>query len=117
MRRRPPQCVAVVARHHWVTGGAMLFFVALFHGFTREARAFEFSRRGYAITLGIAALYLLTGTTVWLGARPGRYLNYFCSLIYLARPSLGLRLWRINDSAEFKAHFEPGTAPAPDLKS
>jgi hypothetical protein len=103
---RPPDSVAVIARHHWLTGGAMVFFVTIVAAFTRQwAGAFELSPKGYAITLTIAASYLGTGTLVWLGVRLGRYLNYACSLIYLARPQLGLRIWRLMGTPEFKAHF------------
>lgn len=102
---RPPASVVTIARHHWLTGAAMGLFVALAYGFARRFPAFELSLRGYAITLGIAALYLGTGALVWSGAPLGRYLNYACSLLYLARPQLGLRLWRLMGTNEFKAHF------------
>lgn len=103
--RPPPESAAVVARHHWLTGGAMIFCVGLFSAFTRNLNLFELSRRGYAITLSIAGFYLLAGAMVWFGVSLGRVVNYVCSLIYLARPPLGLRIWRLSDSAEFKAHF------------
>jgi hypothetical protein len=102
---RPPESVIVVARHHGLTGSAMLLFIALVYVFTRSSRGFELSAQGYAITLGIAALYLGTGTLVWIGAPLGRYLSYGCSLIYLARPQLGLRIWRLMGTSDFKAHF------------
>jgi hypothetical protein len=63
------------------------------------------SGQGYAITLGLGLLYGLTGGLVWFGLRPGLYLNYVCSLIYLARPRLGLGLWADMRLPEFKAHF------------
>src|SRR5215212_1011770 len=97
---RPPDSVAVIARHHWLTGGAMLIFVALVYVFTRDSRAFELSGKGYAITLGIAGTYLSAGTLVWFGAPVGRYVSYACSFIYLARPQLGLRLWRLMSTPE-----------------
>lgn len=83
----------------------MLFFVALAFGVTRRWPAFELSHLGYAITSGIAFLYLATATLVWVGAPLGRYLSYACSFIYLARPQLGLRIWRLMGTTEFKAHF------------
>jgi hypothetical protein len=103
---RPPECVALVARHHWLTSGAMLFFIGLLWIFTRDWYAFEISRKGYAITLAIAVFYGGVGAMVWFGVRVGRYLNYVCSLIYLARPALGLRLWKAMGTPEFKNHFD-----------
>ena len=103
--RRPPEKVALVARHHWLTGGAMLCSIAIFYAFTRNVAFLPLSFRGYAIALSIGAFYLLAGAMVWFGAPLGRVVNYVCSLIYLTRPQLGLRIWRISDSPEFKAHF------------
>ena len=75
----------------------------------------EFSVRTYAITGGLAALYGLAGTLVWFGAPGGRFLSRVCSLLYLARPSLGSLLWQIMDSAEFKAHFTGEPVEPPPL--
>jgi hypothetical protein len=105
---RPPDCVAVVARHHWLMSGAIFFAFAALHIAARSSRYFALSPKTYAICLGLGALYGATGAMVWFGTPAGRYLNYVCSLFYLARPQLGLRLWRIFDSAEFKAHFATG---------
>ena len=102
--RRPPACVALVARTHWLVGGAVLVSVALLRWLT-EKFPVGFSARTYAITGGIAALYALAGTLVWFGAPGGKFLSRACGLLYLARPSLGSRLWEIMDSPEFKAHF------------
>src|SRR3954469_11020700 len=111
---RPPDSVAVIARHHWLTGAAMVFFIALVSTFSRNfSGAFALSSKGYAITLAIAALYLGTGTLVWFGVPVGRYLSNACSFIYLARPQLGLRIWRLMGTAEFKAHFARRRPPSP----
>jgi hypothetical protein len=59
------------------------------------------------ITGGLAVLYGLAGTLVWFGTPTGRFLSRVCGLLYLARPQLGSRLWKIMDSEEFKAHFAP----------
>ena len=103
--RRPPDCVAAQARYHWVMGGTILISVALVYFLTRSSRVLVMSHQGYAITLGLGLLYSLTGALVWFGFRPGLYLNYGCSLIYLARPRLGLRLWADMRRPEFQAHF------------
>ncbi len=63
------------------------------------------SRTGYAVLVGLGLLYLLTGALVWRGSGLGRGLNFVCSLPYLARPSLGLRLWRTMKSPEFRDYF------------
>ena len=102
--RRPPDCVALVARTHWVVGGVILASIGLLRWIV-EKFPVEFSTRTYAITGGLAALYGLAGTLVWFGAPGGRLLSRVCGLLYLARPSLGSRLWEIMDSDEFKAHF------------
>lgn len=109
--RRPPDCVRLVARTHWLVGGVVLFSIALLHWLTRRLPV-EFGPRTYAITGGIAALYLLGGTLVWLGAPFGRVLSRVCGLLYLSRPRLGSHLWETMDSAEFKAHFSRKQATA-----
>lgn len=103
--RHPPEGVAVVARHHWLMGGAIAFFLLVLLLLVRSAPQIQPTRATYTISLGLALLYLGTGTLVWFGTPLGRVLNFVCSLVYLARPQMGLRLWRISDSAEFKAHF------------
>lgn len=85
----------------------MFVFVAVVYAFTRDSGWLELSRKGYAITLSLAAGYGLAGITAWFGVPGGRALNYVFSLLYLARPQLGLRLWRAMDTPEFKAHFQP----------
>jgi len=103
--RHPPEGVAVVARHHWLMGGAIAFFLAALHLVVRGVPQIQPTPATYAISLGLALLYLGTGTLVWFGTPLGRAFNFVCSLVYLARPQMGLRLWRISDSTEFKAHF------------
>ncbi|HVS52668.1 MAG TPA: hypothetical protein VHD62_09955 [Opitutaceae bacterium] len=104
LRRRPPGCVALVARTHWLVGGTIVFFVGLLHALTRHWPV-EFGVKAYAITLGLAALYLTAGTLVWLGAPLGRPLSRIAGLLYLARPNLGSHLWRLMSSEEYRAHF------------
>jgi hypothetical protein len=102
--RRAPAIVIEQACYHAVTGGTALLGVGLLYFFTRHG-SLVMSARGYVITLTLALVYLTTGLLVWLGLRPGLYLNYACSLIYLARPGLGLRLWRNMRQPEFREHF------------
>ena len=102
--RRPPASVIEQACYLAVTGATVLLGVGLLYFFTRH-RSLVMSTRGYAITLSLGLLYLATGLLVWLGRRPGLYLNYACSLVYLARPGLGLRLWRNMRQPEFREHF------------
>ena len=104
-KSRIPAAVALVARTHWIVGGTILLYVVLVRWMVSHFPV-DFTVRTWAITLGLAALYLTAGTLVWLGAPFGRMLSRVCSLIYLARPQLGPRLWQIMDSAEFRAHFE-----------
>jgi hypothetical protein len=107
---RPPASIVELARYHWLMGGTILFATGLLHVLTRHLPGIEIGRNAYAITIGLGLLYVFTGTLVWFGVRVGRFFNFICSLIYLTRPRLGLRLWREMDSAEFKAHF--ATAPS-----
>ena len=111
MKRRPPACVATVARTHWIVGLAIIGGVALCHGLTRRLPMIEFGPRTYAITGGLAALYLLAGTLVWFGTPFGRLLSRICGLLYLSRPRLGSHLWEMMDSAEFQAHFKRPSMP------
>lgn len=101
----PPSCVAVVARAHWIVGGSIVVSVVLLHWLTRKLPGIEFGPRTYAITGGMAALYLLAGTLVWFGAPFGPLLSRVCGLLYLSRPRLGSALWETMSSPEFKAHF------------
>lgn len=103
--RRPPDCVVLVARTHWVVGAAVLGSVGLLYLATRKLPYIEFGPRTYVIALSLAALYLLGGTLVWLGAPLGRVTSRVCGLLYLSRPRLGSYLWEIMDSEEFKVHF------------
>ena len=82
----------------------MLASVALLWFFTRNLPV-VFERKTYAITIGGGVLYLLAGTLVWFGTPLGRLLSKICGLIYLVRPQLGSRLWRIMESPEYRAHF------------
>jgi hypothetical protein len=103
--RRPPQCVAFVARTHWTVGLIIVGSIGLLHLLTRNLPAIEFGPRTYAMTGGLAALYLLTGTLVWFGAPFGRLFSRVCALLYLPRPQFGSLLWETMNSPEFKAHF------------
>ena len=101
---RPPGGVVLVARTHWVVGGVMLASVALLWFLTRNLPV-VFERMTYVITIGGGGLYLLAGTLVWFGTPLGRLLSKICGLIYLVRPQLGTRLWKIMDSPEYRAQF------------
>jgi hypothetical protein len=85
--------------------GVLLFFVGALYVLLHDSAVFELSRNTYAITLGMSALYAIAGGLVWRGVWPGRLLNYVCSLLYLARPPLGLRIWKIMRSEEYRTHF------------
>lgn len=102
--RRPPGIVVEQACYHAITGGTVLLGVGLLYFFTRHGTLIM-SPRGYGITLTLGLLYVATGLLVWFGRQPGVYLNYACSLIYLARPNLGLRLWRNMRQPAFREHF------------
>jgi hypothetical protein len=110
--RRPPRCVVVVARTHWLVGLAIIVSVALLHAFTRNLPSVEFGRKTYLISGGLAVLYLLAGTLVWFGAPFGKLLSRVCGLLYLPRPQFGGLLWDIMNSAEFKAHFARRVSPS-----
>ena len=101
---RPPDCVALVARTHWAVGGSILVSIGLLRWVTAKF-PIEFAPRTYVITGGLAVLYGLAGTLVWLGTPVGKFLSRVCGLLYLARPQLGSRLWTMMDSEEFQAHF------------
>lgn len=109
---RPPACVALVARTHWVVAGVILISIGLLRWLV-EKFPFEFGVQTYAITGGLAALYGLAGTLVWFGTPGGRLLSRVCGLLYLARPSLGSHLWQVMDSDDFKAHFGVKVSPPP----
>lgn len=104
--RRPPDCVAFVAKTHWAVGAVMIGSIAVLHAITRDLPAIEIAARGYQATGGLAVLYLVTGTLVWFGAPLGQTLSRICALLYLPRPSFGFRIWDIMNSAEFRAHFQ-----------
>ena len=106
-RLRPPDSVAFIARTHWLVGGVALISVALLHGFTRGISRLVFNPHTLQIAIGVAVLYLATGTMVWFGTPLGRFCNHMCSLLYLVRPRLGDRVWGIMRTEEFKAHFGP----------
>lgn len=110
-RQRPPDCVAHVARTHWVVAGVILAAVGIVQWIVVRFPV-AFSPRTYALTLGLAALYALAGALVWFGAPLGRSLSRLCCLLYLARPALGSQLWQIMDSPEYQAYFE-GRPPEP----
>ena len=104
MRTRPSS-VVFVARTHWVVGIVIVGTIALFRYVTRDLPYLEFGPRTYAITGALGALYLLTGTLVWLGAPLGRLLSRICGLLYLARPQFGSYVWDTMSLPEFKEHF------------
>ena len=103
--RRPPDGVALIARTHWLTGTVILSCVAVLYLMLHNSKVFAVSPQAYVYTLGLGFLYAATGFMVWIGAPMGRFLSYVCSLIYLTRPQLGLPIWRIMSSPEFKDHF------------
>ena len=103
--RRPPECVAFVARTHWLVGIVIVVSIALLYWLTRHLPAVEFGRRTYVITGSLATLYLLGGTLVWLGAPLGRLVSRICALLYLARPQFGSAVWETMNSPEFQSHF------------
>jgi len=109
---RPPACVALVARTHWVVAGVILVSIGLLRWIT-EKFPVEFSTRTYTVAGGLAVFYALAGILVWFGVPPGRLLSRICSLLYLARPSLGSHLWEIMDDAEFQSHFGVKISPPP----
>jgi len=101
---RPHDCVALVARTHWLVSGAIVVSIGLLRWITAKF-PLEFSAWTYGITGGLGVLYGLAGTLVWFGLWGGRLLSRVCGLLYLARPSLGSFLWEIMDSEEFRRHF------------
>ena len=103
--RHPPDSVALVARSHWLVGAVALGSVGLLHLLTHNLPRVGFGPQTYRIAIGIALLYLAAGTMVWFGTPLGRAFNHVCSLLYLVRPILGDRIWRIMRSEEFKEHF------------
>lgn len=80
-------------------------FMAGLHILLRDSTVIELSAKTYAITMGLAALYAITGALVWWGAPGGRMLNHVCSVFYFVRPPLGSKIWAIMRSAEFQDHF------------
>jgi hypothetical protein len=104
--RRPPDSVAYIARSHWLVGGVALVSIALLHAFTRNLPTVSFDSRMHGIAAAAAVFYLATGTMVWFGTPLGRACSFVCSLLYLVRPQLGDRVWRISRSEEYRAHFE-----------
>ncbi|MEN9636574.1 MAG: hypothetical protein RL077_4978 [Verrucomicrobiota bacterium] len=102
--RRPPPCVALVARTHGAVGLSILFAIGLAHALTRDLPMVAWGGRTYAITGGLAGVYLLASALIWFGAPGGRLLSRICGLLYLSRPRFGSPLWEIMDSAEFQKH-------------
>lgn len=109
MPKRPPEPVALIARTHWVMAGVILGFTLALWLLLRDSAVLELSRRTYLACLGLTVLYGLTGVLVWYGVPLGRPLNYVCSFLYLARPPLGMRIWKIMRSEEYRRHFRWGT--------
>lgn len=106
---RPPEPILLIARTHVVMGGVILFFTVMLYALLRDSTVLELSRQTYAITITLSVLYLLAGLSVWQGWPIGRPLNYVCALLYLARPPLGLRIWKIMRSPEYREHFQRKT--------
>ncbi|MBL9189540.1 MAG: hypothetical protein JNK23_18815 [Opitutaceae bacterium] len=102
---RPPDCVVFVARTHWIVGASIAVTLFPLHLIAQRLPYFEFGLRTYVITAGVALLYGLAGTLVWLGAPSGRWLSRVCSLLYLPRIQFGSRVWRTMDREDFRAHF------------
>jgi hypothetical protein len=102
--RRPPPSVVLVARTHWLVGAAIVTAIVIVHAITRGL-PIAFSPKSYAITAGLAALFLATGALVWLGIPVGKPLTRVCSLFYLIRPRLCFQLWDLMRAPEFQAHF------------
>ncbi|MDP3068872.1 MAG: hypothetical protein Q8N18_01225 [Opitutaceae bacterium] len=102
---RPPDCVVFVARTHWIVATVIAVTLVPLHLLGSRLPGFEFGLRTYAITVGLALLYGLAGTLVWLGVPPGRGLSRACSLLYLPRIQFGTLVWRTMDREDFKAHF------------
>jgi hypothetical protein len=103
--RRPPQAVVFVARTHWVVSAVIVIAVAVLYPLTRKLPFVAFGPKTYLISAGLALLFFLTGTLVWLGLPPGRLLSRVCGLLYLARPQLGSPLWDMMNSPEYREHF------------
>jgi hypothetical protein len=104
--RRPPQCVALVARVHWTVGAIIVVSTGLIYWVTHNLPRIEFGPRTFLITGGLAAAYLLAGTLVWFGAPFGPLLSRVCALLYLPRPRFGSAIWDMMNSPEFRAHFD-----------
>lgn len=103
-RARPPDSVALVARVHWLVAASILAMTTLLLVVLSQL-PIEFGARTFYVSFGVGALYGMTGALVWIGHPLGRILSYPCSMLYLPRPQLGLEIFRIMGSAEFRAHF------------
>ena len=103
--RRPPACVVFVARTHGLVGLVIVGSILGLHGLTRNLPGIGFGARTYDYAAGLAGIYLLAAVLVWLGAPFGPLLSRICSLLYLARPGFGFRVWETMDTPEFRAHF------------
>ncbi len=108
---RPPAGVMFVARTHGVVCLVILVSILLLHLLTRNLPGIEFGPRTYQYAGTLAGIYFLVAVLVWLGAPLGPLLSRVCSLLYLLRPSFGLRVWETMDSPEFRAHFRRGVSP------
>ncbi|MBM3852581.1 MAG: hypothetical protein FJ399_05440 [Verrucomicrobia bacterium] len=111
--RRPPACVAFVARTHGLVGLVIVGSVLLLRWITRDLPGIEFGPHTNWYAGGLAVLYLLTAVLVWFGAPFGLLFSRVCSLIYLPRPNFGSRIWDIMGTPEFRAHFERTPRPSP----
>lgn len=109
--RRPPATVALIARTHWLMSAAIAGFVAALHFIVRDSSVIELSSTTYALTLGLSALYAVTGALVWWGLPGGRMLDRLCSLFYFIRPPLGAKIADIMRTEEYRAHFARSSPP------
>ena len=110
---RPPSSVVVVARTHWIVAAVIIAATGALHVITRNLPRIEFGAPTYLITGGLAAVYLLAGTLVWLGLPFGPLLSRVCALLYLPRPQFGSLIWDAMNSPEFRAHFRRGPKTEP----
>lgn len=102
---RPPEDVSLVARTHGITGGVIVSYSFVLHLLLHDSTFLDLSRNFYLFSFGLGFLYTGAGVMVWFGLPPGRWLSYVCGVLYLVRPPLSLRYWKIIRSPEFKAHF------------
>jgi hypothetical protein len=101
---RPPDAIAFVARVHWLVAASIVAMTTLLLLVLTQLPV-EFGSRTFYVSFAVGAVYAMAGTLVWNGHPFGRILSYPCSMLYLPRPQLGLEIFRIMGSAEYRAHF------------